>query len=171
MVLCWSAGELLPVLSVGGDAGMLSYPFTSIDVYNPKSPAPSKHLRCGSIHWSLKWSWFRKNTAVVWPCTTLYLSPHQWESDAHLHALGASRFGGERRNCLNAVTLAFSDSFMGGNELVTGKGIARERTLGIWKPEAPFLLAPSLAVAWWKWHFSTRGSSSHPENSSSISVT
>lgn len=171
MVLCWSAGVLLPVLSARGGAGMLSDAFASIGVYNPKSPAPSKHLRCSSIHRSLKWLWFRKNTAVVWLCTTLSLPPCQWESDAHLHALGAFSFRGERCNCLNAVTFTFSDSFMGGNELVTGKGIARERTLGIWKPEAPFLFARSLAVAWWKWHFSTHRSSSHPENSSSISVT
>lgn len=72
---------------------------------------------------------------------------------------------------MNAVTHASSDSFTGGNELETGEGIARERTLGIWKPEALFLLAPSLAVAWRKWHFSTHRSSPLPESSLSLSVT
>lgn len=35
------------------------------------------------------------------------------------------------RSGLNAVTLASSDSFMGSNNIVAGKGIARERMLGI----------------------------------------
>lgn len=59
-----------------------------------------------------------------------------------------SDLGGERSG-LNAVTLASSDSFVGSNKIVAGKGIARERMLGIWQPEAPFLLDRLLL------HFST----------------
>lgn len=41
-----------------------------------------------------------------------------------------SDLGGERSG-LNAVTLASSDSFVGSNKIVSGKGIVRERMLGI----------------------------------------
>lgn len=61
----------------------LSPPLMSI---TPKSPAPSKPLWCSSIYRSLKQSRLRKNTAVVWPCTTSFVSSHQWESGAHLCA-------------------------------------------------------------------------------------
>lgn len=57
------------------DAGMLSDASTSNNTYNHESSAPFRHVCCSSIYWMLKWLSFRKNTVVVWLCTTLFLSP------------------------------------------------------------------------------------------------
>lgn len=167
MVLCWSAAASV---HCRGDIVRLSDAFTSVDVYIPKSSAPFPNISGAAVSTLFKWSWFRKKAALwcdpVQPCFFLSVMG-KWCSPTCRRSFWI--WG--RNVLLSAVTHTFSDSFRRQWACDKLKGIARQRTLWIWKPEAPFLLLPSLAVAWWKWYFTTHRFSSHPENSSSISVT